>query len=408
MSNKRISILIILIVASILAVLIYNFINDRMPKYKWHETFGYKSDEPYGTKLLYKLLGEENEVVRLNKSIKKQLPLKEKNTNYFFIGSDYNSDSADIEHLMKYVANGNKAFLFTTSFPTQILQKLTDFEIVYDYYDTTQISVFFPQTDTNAYSFHYRFLKDIGNYQWYCVDYNYFTDTLEQLAGFRKLSYVEDHICYYSAKYGKGEIYFHTIPILFTNYNLIKNSGYQNALQCFKYFNNNTIYWDEKSQLLANSMLFNSPDSSPLRYLLAQKSFRWAWYIGISLILIFLIFKSRRVQRIIPIITKPQNTTIEFNKAISLLYYQANDNSIIAEEMMKMFLLHLKNKFNINVNISKYEVYVSDISKRSGLNEETIKDIFIKHISVIYGDKKNKETLIDFHRSIEYFYKKSK
>ena len=126
MSNKRISILIILIVASILAVLIYNFINDRMPKYKWHETFGYKSDEPYGTKLLYKLLGEENEVVRLNKSIKKQLPLKEKNTNYFFIGSDYNSDSADIEHLMKYVANGNKAFLFTTSFPTQILQKLTD------------------------------------------------------------------------------------------------------------------------------------------------------------------------------------------------------------------------------------------------------------------------------------------
>ncbi len=408
MSSKKISIFIILLVAGILGVLIYNYITEKLPKYKWNESYECKSDEPYGTKLLYNLLDEENEVFKINKSILRQLPLKEEHTNYFFIGNYYDTDSTDIEHLMNYVANGNKAFLFTTRFPSQILEKITDFEIIYNYYDTTQVSISFPQNNSNAYKFKYQYLKDTANYYWYCVDSNYFEDTLQQLANFNQLSYVEDNICYYSVKYGKGEIYFHSIPLLFTNFNLIREDGYQNALQCFKYFYKGKIYWDEKNQFLSNSMFFDSPDSSPLRYLLSQKSFRWAWYIGLSLIIIFMVFKSRREQRIIPILNKPQNTTVEFNKAISLLYYQANDNSIVAEEIMKMYLLHLKSKFNINVNISKYESYISEISKRSDLSEDFIKDIFTKHISAIYGDKKNKDSLIDFHRSIEYFYKNSK
>ena len=405
MNRKTVIILIILILAGILGLLIYNYISSKIPKYKWTESYGYKSDEPYGCKLLYNLLSEETEVVRLNKSLKKQLPLTDRNTNYLFIGNYYNSDSAEVELLMKYVANGNKAFIFTTSYPNQILEKLTEFKMVYDYYDTTQVSIYFTDADTIAYTFHYQSLKDtISNY-WHCVDYNYFTDTLEQLSGYHKLSYVEGHVCYYSVKYGKGEIFFHTIPILFTNYNIITDDGYQNAMNCLKYMNKNKIYWDETRQFFSN---WDMPDSSPLRYILSQTGFRWAWYIGLSLILIFLIFKSRREQRIIPIINKPQNTTVEFNKAISTLYFQSNDNSIIAEEIMKMFLLHLKTKFNIIVNLSKYENYISDISKRSDLNEEIIRDIFNKHITAIYGDKKDKNPLIDFHRSIEYFYKNSK
>lgn len=408
MNNKRISIIIIIIVIGILGVLIYRYISERNPKYKWSETYEYKSKEPYGTKLLFQLLKKERNIKVLKKSLVRQLPLKETNANYLFIGNFYTNDTADIDHLLSFVEKGNKAFLFTKSLPDFLIKKITDFNIVYDYYDTTNVNVYFSKNDTVGYNFNHRILKEDAGYRWNCVDYDYFTDTLSLLENYKALSTVGDHICYFTVKYGKGELYFHTIPLLFTNYHLSYEKGFKNAEKCFKYFDKGNIYWDEKKQFLSDPALFDSPDSSPLRYILSQKSFKWSWYIGLSLVLLFLLFRSKREQRIIPIINKSKNTSLEFNKAISVLYYQANDNAIVAEEIMKMFILFLKNKYNINVALSNYETYIPIISQRSEIKENIVTDIFKNHIAVVYGDKTNKDILVNFHRSIEYFYKNSK
>ncbi len=407
MNSKRFIILVILLIIGIFAVFIYRYFSERLPKYKWDESYNYKSIEPYGTQLLYKLLNEENNVKIIKKSLVLQLPLKETNTNYFFIGNYFSNDTADINHLLTFVEKGNKAFLFTKHVPDFLWEKITQFKVSYYEKDSIYATINFPN-DTFSFVFNYRFLKEDKIYSWNYIDYKFFTDTLTLQDYFMPLAYINDDICYFSVKYGKGELFFHTIPLLFTNYHLIKEDGFKNAQKCIKYFNKNIIYLDEKNQFLSNPAFFNTSESSPLRYILSQKSFRWAWYIGLALIIIYLLFRSKREQRIIPIINKPQNTTLEFNKAISALYYQSNDVSIIAEEMMKMFLLFIKNKYAINVELNKYIESLELISKRSDISKDSINDIFTNNIKTSYGDKKMKENLINLHKSIEYFYKNCK
>ena len=407
MNSKRLIILIILLVIGIFGVFIYRYFTERIPKYKWNESYNFKSIEPYGTQFLYRLLNEDNNVKIIKKSLVSQLPLIETKANYFFIGNYFSEDTADIKQLLYFVEIGNKAFLYTKYIPDFLWKNITQYKVSYFEKDSIFATINFPH-DTSSLVFNYRFFKEDKIYSWNYIDYTFFTDTLTLQDNFIPLAYFNDDICYFSVKYGKGELFFHTIPLLFTNYHIIREAGFKNAQKCMKYFNKGDIYFDEKKQFLSDPAFFKTSESSPLRYILSQKSFRWAWYLGLALIIIYLVFRSKREQRIIPVINKPQNTTLEFNKAISVLYYQSNDISIIAEEMMKMFLLFLKNKFAINVELNKYNESLELISKRSEIKKDLINEIFTNNIKTSYGDKKNKENLIILHKSIEYFYKNCK
>ncbi len=421
MNIRRIIIVIVFIILAIFGIFIYIYIKQVTPKYKWGESYSYKSKEPYGTKLLYNMLKKnvtKSKFKTIDKSVEKQLPLKVYASNYFFIGNYIMEDTAEMQHLLSYVEKGNKAFIFTNNPPEYLLKQLTgrylgydyynDTIIGYNYYNDTVIGVHYPD-DTNSLYFKHRFLKHNVYHDWCFIENEYFYDTLVSFHNFTPLSFVDgNHVNYFSVEYGKGKFYFNSLPIIFSNYHLIRDEGYKNAKKCFKYFHNGTIYWDERNKITTNYSSINMPDSSPLRYILSQKSFSWAWYIGIALVLLYVFFRSKREQRIIPIINPTKNTSLEFSKAISVLYYQTKDNTIIAEEIMKMFLVFIKNKYGININFTQYEVYVPQLAVISEISEKNINDIFKKSITANYGDKTDKDNLVNFHRSIEYFYKNCK
>lgn len=65
---------------------------------------------------------------------------------------------------------------------------------------------------------------------------------------------------------------------------------------------------------------------SPFRYLLAHQPLRWALYLTMITIILFMIFTAKRRQRAIPVIQEPANKSLEFTELIGTLYFQKKES----------------------------------------------------------------------------------
>lgn len=131
--------------------------------------------------------------------------------------------------------------------------------------------------------------------------------------------------------FGQGQLYLHTEPIVLTNYYLLKSrSRYPSKLFSFLP-QQKTIWFTEKS--------LSKNQQSPMRFILSNLPLRYALYIGLVGLLLFMIFNAKRKQRIIPTVEPIKNTTLEFVKSIGNLYLQeGNFHDMMAKK--SQYFLH--------------------------------------------------------------------
>src|SRR5690606_24922932 len=128
---------------------------------------------------------------------------------------------------------------------------------------------------------------------------------------------------------GQGHIYIHTNPLAFTNVSLLYGDyQYTNEIlslsshKNFVWLNNNSL---KKSQLKEHA----------LQFIFSNPSLKWAWYLTLIALLLFLLINSKRKQKAIPVIEPLKNTTVDFIKTVSNLYLDSKDyNSIISKRLV--------------------------------------------------------------------------
>ena len=102
--------------------------------------------------------------------------------------------------------------------------------------------------------------------------------------------------------WGKGEVVLVSTPLLFTNYGVLDE---KNATYIFRILSQigelpvvrTEGYMTETAQT----------QRSPLRYFLSQRPLRWAIYLSMFAILLFMVFTARRRQRAIPVVNRKTN-----------------------------------------------------------------------------------------------------
>lgn len=199
---------------------------------------------------------------------------------------------------------------------------------------------------------------------------------------------------------GEGSILFVASPLLFSNYNMLYEENAELAWQLASWLpKENPTYWD--------TYLSSRPDTfSRLRYIFATPTLRWAWYLGIAGILLYIFFWGKRKQQAIPVIEPPKNTTVEFVETIGQLYFQRNDNKNIARKRVQFLLEHIRNRYFLSTDYLD-KVFMSRLAEKTGIPLKQIKSLFtiIRHI-----DNRNEisdEELMTLHRLIEDFYQKT-
>ena len=116
---------------------------------------------------------------------------------------------------------------------------------------------------------------------------------------------------------GSGEIILVGTPLLFTNYGVLNNSAYVHRLM-------NRLKDLPVLRTEAYMPNYDASEESPLREFLKRPPLRWALYLVVLGIVLFMGFNARRRQRAIPVEQPPRNHQLDFIRHIGTLQYLKN------------------------------------------------------------------------------------
>lgn len=139
--------------------------------------------------------------------------------------------------------------------------------------------------------------------------------------------------------HGKGYVYLHQAPEVFTNYYLLKKNGKEHAAAVLNFLP------EGSTALLTNQHRFESQNI--LRFILGNSPLRMAWYCVLAGLLLYAVFNVKRRQRIVPVIEPPVNRSLEFVQTIGNLYLQEGDFHDMMNKKATFFLQRLRSEYGL-------------------------------------------------------------
>lgn len=367
----------------------------------WEESFNERSNKPYGVSILYK------ELPQLFKNHNFRTVYHQPGSylrahseglygefiaegSYLIIGNSDYLEEDSIDELLRFVDSGNTLFISDYHFPQKIHDTL-DLDITYLKNEKDSISYL------TLSAFDRPEIK-IDKNQGDCY-FSKFNKEKHTVLGHSKIDY--KHVNFIKIPFGTGQIYLHTEPKIFTNYNLLKENRYQYVEEVLSYLPENDVFFDSYTKIQTPY----SPDvekESNLSWFLQQQSFRWAWYTAVIFGILFMIFHAKRRQRIIKIIHPLQNTSVAFVKTVSNLYFETKDHKNLIDKKITYFLEKIRTDFHLNTQVLDEE-FINRLAAKSGKKAEDVKNL-IHYIRWLKTQENVSEAqLIKLNKFIEAF-----
>lgn len=420
MQNRRIYIIAIVVLVLITITLLFRNNNNRT---NWRETYSDESDQPYGTEFFFKLLrlSYDRKVTVLNDKLSEDLPIKKgEMANFVFVGAGFGVDSADINQLLEFAENGSSVFIASKAVPRRFFEALFSNEYPCSHEWSGYSNIF--STKEVGFSFEHpslqgrdatllrQFYGDTSLYSWNYIDETFLCGNLA--GGLLPLGYLNDTLSNFVRwRYGKGTVYLHTNPLVFTNISLLEEHRLNYVKGVLSHLPKGRIYWDSYNNVPESAV---NPRSSsrlnrenPLQYILSQPALTWAWYILIGLGVVYLIFRSKRRQRIIPITEKNENTSLEFLATIGRLHFLRNSHKYLAQEKSKLFLSFIRRRYQIQGQ-DLDDKAVDRLVAKSQIEKDKIRKLLVLINNIESSSFVSENTLISYHKALDEFYKNCK
>lgn len=438
---KRNEIIIMVVVVLVAAAILF-VINRRnqAEHYNWYEINSVNSDEPYGNSLLYTLLDDyfpSNSVSTVNTDIAYALNKAKSSgthTNYIFLGNTIYLTDDNFQSLAEFVHSGNDAFVIANT-PASLLNKIyylkfegiadslqpdlpeIEFEDDANYTQTDNWTGSFAKSNTTCnftekgfrtttgypYTFYRKDLPE--EKQWRYFSLTYLNSHVEpDLLGTVQTQYLTNYI---RIPYGSGYFYIHCEPVLFSNYYLLNADKLEYANKALSYMKPGDIIWDEFSQNFKQNKNNDRQEEGPLRFVLSNIALRSAWYTMLGGLLLFLLFRTKRQQKPIPVLEPNENRSLEFVQTIGRMYFIRGNHKQLGHQKIKLFYHFIQDRYQIpTAKID--EDFKLKLQLKSEISMSTINEI-IKHSD--YIDRTNEVTAEDIlllHQLIDHFYKHCK
>lgn len=360
----------------------------------WNSTYRNDNKIPFGTQALFELLPDvmqpsSIQPVRLpvyNFLTETQLPAQ---SNYVVVCHDFRIDKTELSKLLAYVKQGNNVFISAYRLPDS-LGSVLGFRA--DEKDPTKADSTLRQNFTNP-----QLVKAVG--------YNFFHDDGRNFLTIRKPQPItvlgrnaRKEPVFIRVQYGKGQFFIHNLPLAFTNYYVLDAKTSDYAFKALSYLPVLPTYWDEYQ----TRGRFNKDQQSIFRYIRSQPALNWAYYLIIFGLIFYALFAGKRIQRIIPVIEPPKNTSLEFVKTVGRVYFQQQDHENIARKKIQYFLAELRERYSLNTTVLDKE-FIETLAHKSGVSREETSELVQllrnaqKHVSLTEFD------LLALNRAMETF-----
>ena len=375
----------------------------------WAESYSQYDKIPYGSYILKEelpVLSNQNRVLVNNRplfqSLNDEFSSQNERYNWVFINSEIGFDPYETDLLLNRVNDGDHVFISAGNFSSKFADTL-NVEIDFEYSPWDSSITNFEVQSSNSFSIKFTNPKLDTTHKWQYQNLirRYFTSIDTASSTILGVDNKND-VNFIRVDFGKGAFFLHSNPIVFTNY-FMRDVDYSNyAFKALSYLPaSSTFIWDE------NYKIGNRYEDSPIKYVLANTELKVAWYLAILGIVLFMIFRGKRKQRIIPFIKQPLNSSIEFAKTIGDLYLEKGDHKTIALKRIDFFLEYIRS----NLGLETYKVdeqFIADVSKRSGIEEKEIDDLFSLISQIRQNDTIDTSALKQLTNRIDRFYNHSK
>jgi hypothetical protein len=194
-----------------------------------------------------------------------------------------------------------------------------------------------------------------------------------------------------------GQFIIHSNPFAFTNYHLLDDKE-DYAAAVLSYLPKQQIIWDN------NYKSGRKVITSPLRYILQNTALKWVFYISMFSLILFVIFRGKRTQRIIPVIDKLENATVDFTRTIGELYYQHGDYTNIIEKKIQYFLEFIRTHYYLDTN-QLSPGFIEKLAIKSTNTKEDTKAIVDYIVFLKSKTNHTEKELIELNKKIEHFTK---
>lgn len=257
---------------------------------------------------------------------------------YVCITDDFDPDVLDIEFLLNYVHGGGVAFVSARNYDYNFLDSI-GLTMYHGWPSFNPLNIV--QDSVELYLYDEAVIHDIG-FVHTSVRGGYFEsmDSLTQNV-YRLGTSSRDETNFIRCQIGEGMMYLHSVPAVFSNYELLRHRNSPYAAACLAYLPSGNWLFDDYYR--RNEEMNNSSLAVLFRY----STLRWAWNIFMASVILFLIFGARRLVRPIPELTAYENDTVKWINTAGAMHYSHRNNHLIAEKRMNVFKHYLLQKFNI-------------------------------------------------------------
>lgn len=395
------------------------------------------------------------------------LPKEGEGENYVFIGEAVELDSNDVKHLKNFLERGNTAFISSKYISKRLLrhcfnikseetieeemievenqdsqndaesnditaeEEISNEETETVENETSQVPTFASESYAGEYlTFNDSTLKICSFYpDTFCYTSGYYNAVMESrfpakyfhFSHYFKQGLIKDVIPlgnvqgeynnFLMLPYGKGRLILHSMPILFTNVELQDSQGKIYIEKALSHLKGEKIYWDKANQTSINNARRLDLETSPfqqngnniLKYVMGHDSLAYAWFTLLGIAILFLIFGTKRRQRIIPVLVSKKNNTLSYLQALGRLYFFQQNNTGLAQMQIKHFMAFIRHRYGISTTTHDSK-FITRLAQKSNIEEQHIKAI-LDDANYVQQYAVDEVFLIGIHKKLEHFYK---
>lgn len=359
----------------------------------WEKHYGFKALEPNG-------LGMFNELAESYSSKETTIPTNwsetkgyRSNANYLFVGDHFGLPDELLDSLLTAVADGSDLLIASDYLSSNFYERFFyESAYIWNYSDTVSIQMKGVQ---NRFAAIYE--NDTLHADWYTFDTTGIVDTT-----FTSLASIDGAPFAFVTPYGKGKILFHSVPRLFTNVQLKQKQGFEHAKVMLEELTpNRPTVWlsfarrgtysrNPTSSNTQSNEQRDGGDNSFLSYIFQFSALRLAFVLALLGMLLFVIFRTKRRELVLPGHSGNRFTTSDYLQTISRIYQSKYTDSSLFEQIKVNVITSMKRYFHVDLSDTENRtVNVERLIERIGMDKQLL-NMYFQELLTTHSDSVTK------------------
>ena len=172
-----------------------------------------------------------------------------------------------------------------------------------------------------------------------------------------------------------GKLIVTTMPLVFTNYGVMDSDARKLLEYMSSFFKGRKLYrlHEEKNK----KDVMKEEEDGDFKYIMSQPPLKWAFYIILGLLVVYMVFNSRRRMKAIPVHKIDEDTTLQFAKVLGTFYYHQEYHVPFLMKKYDKLKSTLQSRYGWDVEKMEASDLIHRLYVITGIRKERIAKLFI-------------------------------